>query len=322
MEFSIREGFDSEVYIESAMVFGELLDNFYPEAFEDSYDFSSMFESEGSKPSKADSAVKGGFISSIKNAYNALIKKLKEIIKKCKDALTLKFASAETKAKIKELQDAIDERPELKGVKVTISDYEKCNRIYGEAEKQGIVAMKMAEKNDMDPAELKEKLDAIVETTEKAIPTAVKAVALVGLSAVAAGLIKNLDTTLKEASDKANEFSANLTETIANFGHKKPDDDDGKKNTRRARRRLVGDGFLSWLAGSKSKKSTEGVGSFIANCGRAIRGDKYAAANVKSRVMTSNGAAAKAVRNTAAFGVRLSGAIAQHGNNAKKKSRK
>lgn len=320
MEFSIREGFDSEVYIESAMVFGELLDNFYPEAFEDSYDFSSMFESEGSKPSKADSAVKGGFISSIKNAYNALIKKLKEIIKKCKDALTLKFASAETKAKIKELQDAIDERPELKGVKVTVSDYEKCNRIYGEAEKQGIVAMKMAEKNDMDPAELKEKLDAIVETTEKAIPSAVKAVALVGLSAVAAGLIKNLDTTLKEAGDKANEFSANLTETIANLGHKKPDDD-GKKNTRRARRRLVGDGFLSWLAGSKSKKSTEGVGSFIANCGRAIRGDKYAKANVESRVLTSNSAAAKAVRNTLAFGGRVSGAIAQRGNNAKKKGK-
>ncbi len=315
MEFSIREGFEPEVYIESANVFGSLLDEFYPEAFEDSYNFASMFESEGSTPDKPAAAVKTGFIASVKNAYNAMVDKLKEIIKKCRDFITLKFASAETKAKVKELQDAIDADPNLKGIKVTVPDYEKIHAIYEAANKKAEEAYKEAEKKDAEPNELQKQLNAIEETTKKAIPTAVKAIGITIAAAAAAGFLKNINGVMDSANKKAAEIAKNVEETVANFGHEDSANSKGGKskkgkNTRSGRRRMAFDGQISKFAGQEVKDSTYSLKNFWINVFKAIRGDRLAAAKLGDQMLNGEGAS-KGARKVAGIALRIAGAKAE-----------
>lgn len=305
MEFSIREGFDPEVYMESANVFGELLDNYYPEAFEDSYDFSNMFESEGSTPAKPSGAVKTGFIASVKNAYHAMIEKLKAVIKKCRDFIALKFASAETKAKVKELQETIDANPDLKGIKVTVPDYEKINSLYGSANKKAADAYYAAEKKDTDPNELQKQLNAIEETTKKAIPTAVKAIGITLAAAAATGLLKNIDSVMKAADDKAKELAKNVEKAVADFGHPNSEDnaEAASKKTRSTRRRMLFDGHISKMAGHSTKESTYSLKTFWGNVFKALGGNKLAKAELKDHALNSDGKVAKAAR--IAYGVKI-----------------
>ena len=319
MEFTFQNDYGVDYWLERANTIGELMEECFsePDAQDQMFtDFVSMFEaeetaaSENKEDSKAKETMKKGFFASLKNAYDAMIKKLKELVSKIKNFFKEKFASAELKRQIKELQAEIDANPELKGIKVTVDDYEKIKRIYDTAEKDAGVALQRAIKESQDPTEFTATLNKIDDYVKKGVPTAVKGIGLAAAAAAAAMFAG----VVNEAIGAANEQLGNLEKTAANLGK-------GSGNEHTARLTAVFDRFVSKWRGEKTKKTSGGFTKLMKDILSAARpaAGKGARKRLAARALKDDGIAGRAVRSAAAAGLNVASKIDDHRYKSSKK---
>lgn len=297
MEFTFKNDYGADYWIERANTIGDMIEECFPEssALEQNFtDFQSMFEAEETKAENNDSAAKetmsSGFFASLKKAYDAMAKKLREIIEAVKKFFREKFASKEAKRQVAELQAKIDADPELKGIKVTIDDYDKINKIYQDAEKKAQEAFEKAEQKDVDPNSFQGTLQTIKEYVTKAIPTAVTTIGIAAAAAVAARFAGVVNETISAA----NEGLSKLEKSASELGSGK-----SKKGIRFWKRKTAYDRFLSTLRGEKVKKNSGGFVKLMKDVHGAMKGKKSAQLNLAKRAVSSNSMGARAIRKTA-----------------------
>ena len=322
MEFTFQNDYGADYWIERANTIADMIEECFPEstsALDQNFtDFQSMFEAEETTAANDSSETKEkmstGFFATLKKAYDAMIKKLKEIVEAVKKFFREKFASKEAKRQVAELQKKIDENPELKGIKVTIDDYDKINKIYQEAEKKAQEAYNKAEQKDVDPDSFQGTLQTIKDYVTKALPTAVASIGLVAAAAVAARFAGVVNETISAA----NEGLSSLEKSASELGK-----GSSKKGFRFWKRKTAYDRFLSTLRGEKVKKNSGGFVKLMKDIGGAMRGQKSSQLKLAKRAVSSNSMGAKAIRKTAGAALGVAAKKAEFSENrAAKKAMK
>lgn len=320
MEFTYQNDYGVDYWLERANTIADMYEECFPEAtaVDQSFtDFMNIFEAQddaankdSSETNAAKETMSTGFFASLKKAYDAMIKKLSEIIERVKKFFREKFASKEAKRQVAELQAKIDANPELKGIKVTIDDYDKINKIYADAEKKAQEALNAADKKDEDPESFNSTLNKIKEYVEKALPTAVKAIGLAGAAALAARFAGVVNETISAA----NEGLSKLEKSASELGK-----GSSNKGFRFWKRKSAYDKFLSTLRGEKVKKNSGGFVKLMKDIGGAMSGKKSSQMRLAQRAVASDSAGARAIRKTAGAAI---GVAARRQERAEKKAAK
>lgn len=297
MEFTYQNDYGVDYWLERANTIADMMEECFgsDEDYNLLDDFQSMFEAQETKASNSPQkeTMKKGFVESIKNALQAIARKLKETFDSIKRFFKEKFASADAKRQIKELQEQVDANPELRGYKVTIDDIEKIDKLYGTAEKDAYKALQKAIKSNQDTKTFNETLSKIEDMVHKALPTAVKGITLAAAATAAAGFLAILNTAMDGMVEKGNE----ITEEISKVG---------SEGANVAQLKTIFHKFTGKWKGEKAKKTSSGFLKFMGNCFKAPF-KKSARYHAAAQVVGSDGKAARVARKAAAAGLNIKG---------------